>query len=156
MTDTLTGRMTSSGDDLKDFSRARARVRFRIDQDVFEAASALPAEILVEFSNKFAGITDKTLRADELFGAIREVFSLVLLPESYDRMTSRLRDQTNPVDLEQMSDTLVWLVEQYGLRPTPPSSSSPSGPVLPAPGTGLTESTPVVASTFDPFPPTGS
>lgn len=153
MTDTLTA---VPPDGLKDFSRARKRIRFRIDGDVFEAAPALPAETLVEFSNRFADVTEKKLGAGELFSAIRGVLELVLLPESFARLSVRLRDPSSPVDMEQMSDTVVWLVEQYGLRPTQQPSSSHSGPVRPEPGTGLTASTPDAASTSALFLSTGS
>lgn len=157
MTDTLTGPVQAPPlDSVKDFSRPRKRIRFRIDGDLFEAASALPAETLVEFANGFGEVNAKVLPPSELFTAVRDVLGLVLLPESFKRLSARLRDRQHPVDMDQMTEAVVWLVEQYGLRPTQPPSSSPGGPDSPASGTSSTASTPDAGSTSAVSPSTAS
>jgi len=141
---------------MKDFSRPRERIQFTIDGDLFEAASAVPAEILVQFANQFNDVSTKSSSPDELFDALMAVFELVLLEDSYTRLRTRGRDRANPVEIDQLSDIVLWLLEQYGLRPTKLSSSSSPGPVSPASGMSSTDSTPGVASTSSALVSTGS
>lgn len=137
--------------EVKDFTRKRERALFRIDDDVFEAAPALPAETLIEFSGRFSDL-EQSLSPETL----HEVLSLVLLPESFERLSSRLRDKKNPVDIDQFSDIVVWLLERYGKRPTRPASNSPAGPPVPEPGTNLTGDPSGRALTSPPSPMTVS
>lgn len=120
--------------ELKDFTRKRTRVLFRIDDDVFEAAPALPAETLSEFASRFSSVGE-TQDAHERFMVMASALELVLLPDSYARFRERLRDRAQPIEIDQLSDCLIWLLEQYGLRPTQPSSVSLDGQPSPAPGT---------------------
>lgn len=122
---------------IKDFSRPRRRVRFRIDGDLFEAAPALPAETLVQFASRFSDLEsiDQTKRFDVLV----EVLELVLLPESFALLRRRMSDRTDPVELDQLNDVIVHLLETFGLRPTQPSSGSPDGREAPESGMSLTD-----------------
>jgi hypothetical protein len=78
------------------------------------------------------------------------VFELVLIPASFDQLRARGKDRTNPVEIDQLSDIVLWLLEEYGLRPTQLSSNSSPGPENPASGTNSTDSTPAAASTSSP------
>lgn len=139
----------------KDFTRKRRTITFRIDDDVFEATPAVPAGVLVEFANSFTDVNAKAGPA-ESFGTVMAVLEMVLLPESFKRMAARADDLSNPVEIDQLSDVLLWLLEEYGLRPTQPSSNSSTGPLSPGSGTSLTASTPAAESTSLNFPSTGS
>jgi hypothetical protein len=135
---------------MKDFSRTRKQILFQIDGDTFEAASAVPAEILVEFANRFNDVSTKNSSPSELFEALMGVFELVLLETSFDKLRTRGRDRANPVEIDQLSDIVLWLLEEYGLRPTQLSSNSSPGPENPASGTSSTDSTPAAVSTSSP------
>ncbi len=134
--------------DMKDFTRKRSKIEFQIDDDVFEASPAIPADILTDFVVQFAGV--ENLPALKRVEALTEVLSMVLKPESFERFAARKKDRDNPIDLEQINDIIVWLMEQYGQRPTRPSQVSSSGQSSPEPGTSLTGTTLVGVSTFNP------
>jgi len=58
---------------------------------------------------------------------VDEAFSLVLLPESAQRLRDRLYDQVNPVDVSREAiPAIAELVTEYTGRPTSPSPSSTS------------------------------
>lgn len=132
----------------KDFSRKRERILFVVDEEEFEAAVALPAEIFVQFTVRFNEYTE-TEGWKESYEALDAALDLVLLTDSYERLHARFSDKTKPVDLDQMADIIMWLLEQYGLRPTQPSSDSSDGQPSPEPGTSSTENSPAEESTSE-------
>lgn len=139
---------------MKDFTRARERIEFVIDGDLFEAAPALPGKTLTEFAKRFADIADTDL-SDRL-DVFADALGMVLLPDSAALFTKRFEDLANPIELDQASEVIMWLLEQYGLRPTQPSSPSSSGPLSPASGTSSTDGAQPQASIPETFRPTGS
>lgn len=139
---------------IRDFTRKRKRLQFRIDDDVFEAAPALPGKTLAAFATRFADI-EKTPVAQQL-DVFADALSLVLLPESNARFQKRLDDLTSPIELEQASDVIAWLMGEYGHRPTEPSSDSSAGPSSPASGTSSTDGQQPQASTPATFLQTAS
>jgi hypothetical protein len=88
--------------------------------------------------------------------AILDALGLVLLPDSAAAVAKRLGDLENPIELEQASEVMIWLLEKYGLRPTQPSSNSAGGPVSPVSGTNSTDVPQLPAPTSPTSPPTGS
>lgn len=139
---------------VRDFTRKRKRLTFRIDDDVFEAATALPGKTLAAFAVRFAGI-EKIPVAQQL-DVFAEALGMVLLPESNARFQKRLDDLNNPIELEQASDVVTWLMEEYGHRPTQPSSPSSTGQPSPASGTSSTDAQQPQASIPATFQPTAS
>lgn len=139
---------------MKDFTRKRERVTFTIDGDTFEAAPALPGQTLTEFARRFADVGSAS--AEDRLGIITDALSMVLLPDSSALFTKRFSDLENPIELDQASDVLIWLMEQYGLRPTQPSSVSASGSPSLEPGTSLTDGPQQPAMTSPTSPPTAS
>lgn len=151
----LTGPIDTGADDgEKDFTRAHARITFRIDGDRFEAARALPGRTLTEFAKRFSAIGK--MATEQQVDGILEALGLVLLPDSATRISKRLGDLENPVELEQAMEVMMWLLGKYGLRPTQPSSNSASGPALPEPGTNSTDAPQLPAHPSLTSPPTGS
>jgi hypothetical protein len=139
----------------RDFSRPRKRLDFTIDNDTFEAASVLPGDVFAEFVTLYNG----RIEADEYqeqHDLLKRALSLALLPDSYERFATRLKDRAHPIDDDQMSDVVLWLLEEYAMRPTQPSPSSSDGPASPEPGTSSTESTQPAESTSQPSQPTAS
>lgn len=43
------------------------------------------------------------------------------------RFRALMRDKRRPVPIDQLGDLVIWLSEELGNRPTPPSASSPRG-----------------------------
>jgi hypothetical protein len=118
--------MTSTEVSFKDFTKAKKRVQFQIDEDVFEAPSVLPIPTMQEL----ARVTDKLKTAtssDETLGQVIGIFDVILLEASAKRMRERVASKEEPVDIEQLTEIMLWLLEVYGLRPTTPSSPSSAG-----------------------------
>ena len=161
MTDLLTpptaGAMTAAAPPTaaKDFSRKRKRLDFTIEGDTFDAAPALPGDVFAEFVT-FFNDTATTETYQQQHDLLKRALELALLPESWQRFSARLKDKTNPIDDDQMSDVILWLLEEYGMRPTQPSPDSSDGPASPESGTNSTESTQPEESTSPPSPPTAS
>lgn len=122
---------------IRDFTRKRERLQFRIDDDIFEAAPAIPGDTLAEFAQRFSNVGDATVA--EQMTAMKESIGLVLLPESHARFVKRLADPEDPIELEQAAEVIQWLMGVYGNRPTQPSSPSVSGQDSPESGTSLTD-----------------
>lgn len=149
-----TGRLAYTDDGVKDFTRKHERIRFRIEPDAFEAARALPGRTMTEFATRFEKIG--AMPVAQQVDAILDALGLVLLPESAALFAKRLGDLENPIELEQASDVMIWLLEKYGLRPTQPSSNSVAGSGNPASGTNSTDDQPQPVPTSPTFPLTGS
>jgi hypothetical protein len=139
---------------MKDFTRERHRLQFTIDGDIFEAAPALPGKTLTEFAKRFTDVSDANL--EDRLDIFAEALNMVLLPDSAALFSKRFEDLARPIELEQASDVIVWLLEAYGLRPTQPSSPSSSGPPNPEPGTSSTDVPLPTVSIPATFQPTGS
>lgn len=139
----------------RDFSRKRKRLTFTIDGDQFEAASVLPGDVFAEFVTLYNSTGD-TETYQQQHDLLKQALNLALLPESWQRFTDRLKDKTRPIDDDQMSDVVLWLLEEYGLRPTQPSPPSSDGSASPEPGTSSTESTQPAESTSVTSEPTAS
>lgn len=128
----------------KSFSRNRPVIKFEIDGDTFTAASGLPAGTLAEFGTRYADAgSDNGIK--EQFKTLSSVLELVLLPDSYTLFTKRLSDPERPIDMDQLNEVIMWLLEQYGMRPTVPASASFSGSPHPELGTSSTDGAPGAA-----------
>jgi hypothetical protein len=126
----------------KDFSKAREPISFEIDGESFEAAEAIPADVLAEGVTILNSIDPETATAKDQIGALKGFMEMCLFPESYERFVYRMGNKANPIDLDQVDQIGTWLVEQYGMRPTQPSSASTDGSPSLGSGTTSTESTP--------------
>lgn len=142
--------------EIKDFSKKRKQLVFKIDDDEFEAAAAIPAEVMIQFAERFTSTDPTKMTPGDQVRLFREMLEIVLLPESMTTMRKRMADPRNPVDIEQLDSIITWLFEEYGMRPTQASSSSSAGDALPVPGITSTESTPELVSISAASPSTGS
>lgn len=139
----------------RDFSRKRKRLNFTVDGEEFEATPGLPGDIYAEFVTIYTSTSEgKTYQ--EQHDALKQALSLVLLDESWARFEARLRDKTRPIDDDQMSDVVLWLLEEYANRPTQPSQPSSDGQPAPESGTSSTENTQPAESTSATSQPTDS
>lgn len=142
--------------DLKDFSKKRKRLQFTVDDDTFEAAAAIPAEVMIQFAERVSTSDPSAMSPKEQVGIFREMLETVLLPESMAVMRKRMADPRNPVDMEQLDSIITWLFEEYGMRPTQESSSSSAGDSVPEPGTTSMAPTPEMVSISAASPSTAS
>jgi hypothetical protein len=139
----------------RDFSRQRKRLTFTMDGDTFEAAPALPGDIYAEFVTLYNS-TGETDTYQEQHDLLKRALQLALLDDSFQRFTARLKDKTKPIDDDQMADVVIWLLEEYGMRPTQPSPDSSDGSASPESGTNSTANTPPAESTSATSEPTAS
>jgi hypothetical protein len=141
--------VTPADDDIKDFTSAAKKVRFKINDDIFEGLADIPALLLVEF----AAATEKLSmsNASEQPQIFRTLFQLVLNESSAARFIERMSDPQKPISVDQINNIMPWLMEQYGLRPTTPSEDSSDGSVPPDAGKNSTERAPLVALTSVPL-----
>jgi hypothetical protein len=139
----------------RDFSRKRKRLNFTIDSEEFDAAPALPGDIYAEFVTIYSS-TGETETYQDQHDALKRALALALIDESYERFQARLRDKTNPIEDDQVGDIVLWLLEEYGMRPTQPSPGSSDGPASPATGTPSTANTQPAESISETSPPTAS
>jgi hypothetical protein len=139
----------------RDFSRKRKRLIFTIDDDTFEAATVLPGDVFAEFVTLYNDRADADSYKEQR-EMLKQALSLALFPDSYERFAARLNDKARPIDDDQMSDVVMWLLEEYGMRPTQPSQPSSDGPASPESGTNSTANTQPEESTSQPSQPTAS
>jgi len=139
---------------MKDFSRDRKKIDFVIDGDQFDCVTAIPAKTLMEMTGDFQGMDEED--PVQSIKAMMVVLQKFLLPRSFELFERRMGDQENPIELPQVNDVIMWLMEQYGMRPTEQSSISVVGLQLPESGISSTGNTPDVVSTSSPSPLTSS
>lgn len=142
--------------EIKDFSRKRKQLVFKIDDDTFHATAAIPAEVMIQFAERFSSADPTKMSVKDQVSIFRDVLEIALLPDSMALMRKRMSDQVNPVDMSQLDEVITWLFEEYGMRPTQESSSSSAGGSPPVSGTTSTELTPGVVSISGASPSTGS
>jgi hypothetical protein len=150
----MTDLTTTGTAPVKDFTRTRKRLVFRIDDDDFEAATALPGKTLARFAARFANVENTPI--EQQLDAFADALGMVLLPDSNALFQKRLDDLEHPIELEQASEVIQWLLEEYGLRPTEPSSPSSTGQPSPASGTSSTDGQQPAVSIPATFLPTAS
>lgn len=130
---------------MRDFTRQPRVVEFKIDDDVFRCHPRLPAQVLLDFAVKADQMGDNPT-GEQGIQAMLDVLEVTLLPDHFKVFRARMSDPDNAIELDQVSEIVPWIMEQYGLRPTTPSDDSSGGPSLPASGTSSTENTPAVVS----------
>lgn len=139
---------------IKDFSRARPEVVFQIDGDVFRGVSAISADDMTTLISTFQDMdSDDPVQVAKV---IKDIISKLLDTRSSEIFVRRMGDRTQPIEFDQANDVVMWLLGEYGMRPTEQPSPSGSGQASPGSGTTLTEPTPVAVSTSSPSLGTGS
>lgn len=126
--------------EIMDFSKARPPIRFRIDDDVFAAVPALPADTALIIAG--TGERIAVVKGEDRLRLFHELFELLLAPESARRFVARMSSADNPIDSDQIARIMPWLMEQFGLRPTTPSADSLGTSLNPADGTSSTVNSP--------------
>lgn len=142
--------------EIKDFTKKRHPIQFKVDDDIFDAAPVVAAQTMIDFTESMSSADPTKMSPKEMVGLLGNVIEMVLLPSSLTRFKERMRDRVNPIDLEQLDEIVSWLFEEYGMRPTQePSSSSAGGSAL-VPGITSTATLPDVVSISAASPSTAS
>lgn len=131
-----------------DFTIHRDPHRFRVDDDVFSAPSLIGGYTLRKLAVMHAQLADLTSGAgdpdtDRLIGLMADMFRALMPGPSGELFAARLMSDGDPGDpeadpprpaspapidlMKQAMPILYFLLECYGLRPTVPSSPSPTG-----------------------------
>ena len=132
--------------EIKDFSSHAEPVRFRIDDDIFEAPAVIPAQVMLDFVSNFNTLGENA-NQDAQGSAMMAMIDMVLKPESAVRFKHRMGDGDHPIGLDQIQDILPWLMEKYGMRPTEPSDILSDGQADQGTGTDSTQTSPAPGST---------
>lgn len=136
----IVGTVTDDGEvEIKDFTLKVKRFGFKIDNDIFRAHAALGLPTMQDLVKVARGMGDAV--KDGNYDGIVAVFRELLDDPSATRFAARVISKgDDAIDVKkQLIPILYWLLEKYGLRPTPVSSGSSAGS---ASGTGGTTSTP--------------
>lgn len=110
---------------IRDFSVAHEPIRFTIDDDSFQCHPAIPAGVLIQFAIEADKINDADMAEQGVL--FERLFRMVLQPESADLFLARMDDFDRPITIKQTTDTINWLMEAHGLRPTQPPGNSSAG-----------------------------
>lgn len=136
--------------EIKDFTIVVKPKRFRVGDDMFQAPGVIGLTTMEELAKVGTGFTQ--LNPKEMVERVKAVFDLVLEDDSAARFRQRMESKTEALDVkQQVLPILLWLLEEYGLRPTQPSTPSSTGPdgdgTSSTPGAPPTESTPSTPTT---------
>lgn len=130
-----------ANDDVMDFSSPRRSLKFRVDDDVFEAAPDIAAELALDYADQVEQMGGDDATNEQQKQIIHSLFRMILFPESAERFIARLSDQQRPIGQKKIADITRWLFEEYGLRPTGSDSASSTGSVSQVAGTSSTVTT---------------
>jgi hypothetical protein len=121
--------------EMKDFTKKREPVWFRINGVDLRAKPAVGMATVQRVMTVNESLKSGT-EADKL-SKLAELFGLLLHSGSVDAFNTVMADEDDPVDTDQLTDMLNYVMEKQGLRPTQPStesSKSPSNGPLGTPG----------------------
>lgn len=138
-TSTFTAPPTQADEvEIKDFTIKEKRIKFRVDDDVFEAYGLLGLPLLQELVHAAHEIGD--LVKEQNYDGFMQIFDKLLYPESATRFKERIASQgDDTIDVKrQLLPIIYYILEKHGVRPTQLSSDLSVGSPN---GTGGTTST---------------
>lgn len=99
-------------------------VIFKLDDQEVHAYAPTPGQLAM----MYAAVSDHAKDDKRIAGVVDFFFGLID-EESQRVLSARLMDRNDPFELDQLTEIMGWLVEQWAARPTRSSSvSSPSPP----------------------------
>src|SRR5262245_15927878 len=123
MTDT-TVIPTAGVQEVPDFGsamEAKHPIPFKIDGEMFYGQPSLPAGVLFDMV-EMVNSTDQAAQI-KMLNAFLEA---MLVPESFERLKARIRDQHNPVSVAQVMKITEYLMRAASCGPTMQPSASPA------------------------------
>jgi hypothetical protein len=112
--------------EIRDFTNRDTTIKFKIYQHVLEAAPELPLGAMTQIAklqNLRAAIDENGLES------ILDILDIFVLDDSMQIIRGMVNDKKKPFGVRHMMELVPWLLEEYGLRPTQPSSPSSTGSV---------------------------
>lgn len=109
--------------DIQDFTIREKRIRFRIDDDLFEGYSTIGLHAMQDLVRQTKNISDAI--SSENYQVFTDIFDNLLVPDSAKRLKERIitNNRDDELDLKkQVLPVLYYLLEKHGLRPTQQSS----------------------------------
>ena len=132
---------------IKDFEFSPNPKSFRMyagDEFIFQAMPAIPIGLLDRLKELRMIGTDSDDAAEKVLG----FFDQVLIPESAIELRKRATEPgPYPFGVNHMHPIMEWLLEEYGMRPTQPSSDSSNGSMTDPSSTNSTDGAPAEEST---------
>ena len=105
--------------DIQDVTLREKRIRFKVDEDVFEGYSTIGLQTMQKLVRSTKNISEAV--SGENYSAITEIFDDLLEPSSAKRMKERIVTDNRDDELDvkrQVIPILNYLLEKHGLRPT--------------------------------------
>lgn len=132
--------------EIKDFTIKEKRIKFRIDDDVFEASRIMSIPMMQDLVKVTKNIGSMSESGD--YSGIGNIFNEVLIPASATRFNERLNAKGDDgIDVKsQLIPVLYYILEKFGLRPTQLSSDSSTGSQPEIDGTPSTDGSSVETS----------
>jgi hypothetical protein len=87
---------------------------FKLHGEEFSCKPKMQGKVLLDLVAKSSAQDNP----GEAAAIINKFFELVLVAESYKRFDALVQSDDKIVEVEQLSDIVAWLVEQYTDRPT--------------------------------------
>lgn len=112
----------------KDFTKKQKLepVTFTLDGDTFHCVRKMPGGMIKKIA-ALGNIENKSV--EQKINTFIDILKDLLLDDSYEIFNGRINDKMNPIDIEEMSDIIEWLIEVYTGRPLAQSSESVDGSI---------------------------
>lgn len=136
--------------EIRDFTNRDTTIKFKIYEHVLEAAPELPLGAMTQIAklqNLRSAIDENGLES------ILDILDIFVLDDSMQIIRGMVNDKKKPFGVRHMMELVPWLLEEYGLRPTQPSSPSSTGLVDGETGTSSMDGVQQEASTLLNSPP---
>lgn len=106
----------------KDFTEHQTKIQFSVRGEMFTAKDDIPLPYLGRLSELGSGLGDS---GEDATAKILKVFEAMLDKQSYEKFEQAISgDGEIVIGITLIQQIITWLLEQYGLRPTEPSSGS--------------------------------
>ena len=107
---------------MKDFTKKKKVVQFVFDGEVYRCYPGLAPEGLQELIKYADDITPQNALA-----SLDGFFGIVMNEENARKIQLKLRDKESPLEIDVATDMMLWILEEFGLRPTQSSPDSSTG-----------------------------
>lgn len=141
----------------RDFTVKRRPIAFGISGVKYHCIPAIGTEDLQQIAKVFKKRPTVVETGDETADTLanieahmetmRQAFRLFLQPESYDDFLLKLKDRVDPVDVNQLTEIVGWVIGKYTKDPTEPSLTSSDTSPNDDDGSGSTAGVPLKTST---------
>lgn len=122
-------------------------IKFTIRGEEFSCPPELPVFILVDFALNYDQVSAEQF-SEKTKDMLAAMFTMVLTEESGERFVAHLSDRTRPIGIKSMQRSIEYILEKYGMRPTPPSDGSSTSGAIPESGPNSTANAPDPESTY--------